>query len=60
METHVIRSTKHGLEVWLLWVWIPERGITQRQFWSEAKARQVEASFLQAYQQRLRQLKVNS
>ena len=56
METHIIRSTKHGMEVWLVWVWIPERGLTQREFLSEAKAKQVEANFRQAYQTRVQEL----
>ena len=38
METTVLKSVKHGIEVWLVWFWQPDSGLMQREFMSERKA----------------------
>jgi len=52
METTVMRSVKHGIEVWLVWFWQPESGLMERQFMSERKANEAAMLLQMAYKRK--------
>jgi hypothetical protein len=60
MEATVIRSVKHGIEVWLVWFWQPDLGLIQREFMSERKANEAAMLLEIAYRNKQKQVVTRS
>lgn len=38
MSVEIVRTQRHGLEVWLVWIFQPGQALIERSFLSETKA----------------------